>query len=448
MNLKDCYNFNDFRNLAKKKLPSPIFHYIDGGADDETTLKRNTEAFNQCDLVPNILASVGKPDLSTTIFGKKIDMPIFLSPCAMQRLYHHDGDKASARAAEKFGTFYSMSTMANNTIEEISNISGGPKLFQLYVHKDQSITDDLIDRCKRSGFNGMCLTVDTLVAGNRERDHRTGFTTPPKLTLQSLMSFASHPSWVFNYLTHGKFKLANVASKTDKGTNIAKSVIEYINEQYDPSMNWKDAEYCVKKWNGPFALKGVMSVDDAKRAIDIGCTAIMISNHGGRQLDGSRSPFDQIKAISDAVGDKLEIILDGGVRRGTHVLKALAAGAKACSFGKIFLFSLAAGGQQGVEHLLKNNKFSKEVRNLIIYKKALLNSNFVDESELLESIRPLLTTETLWKPHGLVLLGDYFVSKGEYIKAKEFYEKIFTIKNLQKEFYYHAGSQLAMIGNE
>ena len=149
----------------------------------------------------------------------------------------------------------------------------------------------------------MCLTVDTLVAGNRERDHRTGFTTPPKLTLQSLMSFASHPSWVFNYLTHGKFKLANVASKTDKGTNIAKSVIEYINEQYDPSMNWKDAEYCVKKWNGPFALKGVMSVDDAKRAIDIGCTAIMISNHGGRQLDGSRSPFDQIKAISDAVGD-------------------------------------------------------------------------------------------------------------------------------------------------
>ena len=353
MSLQSCYNFDDFRKLAKKKLPAPIFHYIDGGADDEITLKRNTNSFDDCDLIPNVLASVGKPDLSTTIFGKKIDMPIFLSPCAMQRLYHHDGDKASAMAADKFGTFYSMSTMANNTIEEISNISGGPKLFQLYVHKDQSITDDLIDRCRRSGFDGMCLTVDTLVAGNRERDHRTGFTTPPKLTLQSLMSFALHPSWVFNYLTHGKFKLANVASKTDKGTNIAKSVIDYINEQYDPAMNWKDAEYCVKKWNGPFALKGVMSVEDARRAIDIGCTAIMISNHGGRQLDGSRSPFDQVKAISDAVGDKLEIILDGGVRRGTHVLKALAAGAKACSFGKMFLFSLAAGGQQGVEHLLK-----------------------------------------------------------------------------------------------
>jgi len=354
VNLKDCHNFNDFRKLAKKKLPSPIFHYIDGGADDESTLRRNTESFNDCDLVPNILASVGKPDLSTTVFGKKIDMPIFLSPTAMQRLYHHDGDKASARAAEKFGTFYSMSTMANNSIEEIASISSGPKLFQLYVHKDNSITDDLIDRCRASSFDGMCLTVDTLVAGNREKDHRTGFTTPPKLTLQSLMSFALHPQWVFNYFTHGKFEMSNVKNKTDKGTNIAKSVIEYINEQYDPAMSWQDAEYCVKKWNGPFALKGVMSVDDAKRAIDIGCTSIMISNHGGRQLDGSRSPFDQVNAIREAVGDKLEIILDGGVRRGTHVLKALAAGATACSFGKMFLFALSAGGQLGVERLLQN----------------------------------------------------------------------------------------------
>ena len=354
MNLKDCHNFSDFRKLAKKKLPSPIFHYIDGGADDESTLRRNTESFNDCDLVPNILASVGKPDLSTTLFGKKIDMPIFLSPAAMQRLYHHQGDLASARAAEKFGTFYSMSSMANNTIEKVSEISKGPKLFQLYVHKDRSISDDLIDRAKNSGFDAMCLTVDTLVAGNREKDHRTGFTTPPKLTLQSLISFAMRPEWVFNYFTHKKFELSNVAKKTDKGTNIAKSVIEYINEQYDPAMNWNDAEYCVKKWNGPFALKGVMAVKDAKKAIDIGCTAIMVSNHGGRQLDGSRSPFDQVAAIRDAVGDKLEIILDGGVRRGTHVLKALAAGATACSFGKMFLFSLAAGGQQGVERLLQN----------------------------------------------------------------------------------------------
>ena len=170
------------------------------------------------------------------------------------------------------------------------------------------------------------------------------------------MSFASHPSWVFNYLTHGKFKLANVASKTDKGTNIAKSVIEYINEQYDPAMNWKDAEYCVKKWNGPFALKGVMSVDDAKRALDIGCTAIMVSNHGGRQLDGSRSPFDQVKAISDAVGDKIDVICEGGFQRGTHMLKALSIGAKACAGGRLYLYALAAAGQAGVERALGQYK--------------------------------------------------------------------------------------------
>ena len=354
MSLKDCYNFEDFRKLAKKNLPAPIFHYIDGGSDDETTLKRNTESFLKCDLVPNILASVGEPDLSTTVFDQKIDMPLFLAPTAMQRLYHHDGDKASARAAEKFGTMYSMSTMASFSIEEIANISSGPKLFQLYIHKDKSFTDDLIDRCKRANFDGLCLTVDTLVAGNRERDHRTGFTTPPKFTLESIMNFAMRPGWLFRYFTNKKFELANIKHKTDKGTNITKSVIDYVNEQYDPQMNWEDAEYCIKKWDGPFALKGVMSVEDAKRAIDIGCTAIIISNHGGRQLDGSRTPFDQLKDISDAVGDKLEIILDGGVRRGTHVLKALAAGATACSFGKAFLFSLGAGGQQGVERLLQN----------------------------------------------------------------------------------------------
>ena len=285
MRLKDCYNFSDFRKLAKKNLPAPIFHYIDGGSDDEVTLKRNTESFSKCDLVPTILASVGEPDMSTKVFGQKINMPLFLSPTAMQRLYHHDGDKASARAAEKFGTFYSMSTMGTSSIEEVSNVSGGPKLFQLYIHKDQSLTDNLIDRCKRSGFNAMCLTVDTVVAGNRERDHRWGFTTPPKLNFKSLLSFALHPKWSINYLTHKKFELANVSHFTKKGSSIAKGVMEYINEQYDPGMGWKDAEYCIKRWGGPFAIKGVMSVEDAKRAVEIGASAIMLSNHGGRQLD-------------------------------------------------------------------------------------------------------------------------------------------------------------------
>ena len=356
MNLNDCHNVEDFRKLAKKKLPSPIFHYIDGGSDDEITLKRNTESFNKCDLIPNVLADVSEIDLSTTVLGQKISFPLFLAATAMHRLYHHEGESATAKAADKMNTIFGTSTMSTTSIEKLGKLTNGPKLFQLYIHKDRGLTDNLIERCKKAGINSMCLTVDTVVAGNRERDHRTGFTTPPRLTLGSLLSFALHPEWSLNYLFRGKFKLENIIHMTEKGSTIDKSVIDYINEQFDPSMNWKDAEYCVKKWNGPFALKGVMSVEDAKKAIDIGCTAIIISNHGGRQLDGSRAPFDQLAEIVDAVGDKIEVILDGGVRRGTHVLKALSLGAKACSFGKGYLFALAAGGEKGVEAILKKMK--------------------------------------------------------------------------------------------
>jgi len=356
MNLKDCHNVEDFRKLAKKKLPSPIFHYIDGGADDEITLKRNTDSFNNCDLIPNVLTGASDIDLSTTVLGQKISFPLFLSATAMHRLYYHEGERATAKASEKAGTMFGISTMSTTSIEEIGSLTNSPKLFQLYIHKDKGLTDDLIERCKKSGFNSMCLTVDAVVAGNRERDHRTGFSTPPRLTLGSLLSFALHPMWSINYLFRKKFELSNVIHTTDKGSKIDQSIMNYMNEQFEPKMNWSDAEYCIKKWGGPFALKGVMSVEDAKRAIDIGCTAIIISNHGGRQLDGSRTPFDQLTEIVDAVGDKIEVILDSGVRRGTHVLKALALGAKACSLGKGYLFALGAGGQQGVELLLQKMK--------------------------------------------------------------------------------------------
>ena len=353
MNLKDCHNFDDFRKLAKNKLPSPIFHYIDGGADDEVTLKRNTDSFNKCDLIPNVLTDVSNVDLSTTVLGKKIDFPLFLSATAMGRLYHYQGERATAKAAEKMGTMFGISTMATVSIEEIGDLTNSPKLFQLYIHKDRGLTNNLIERCERANFDAMCLTVDTVVAGNRERDHKTGFSTPPRLTLGSLLSFALHPEWSLNYLFREKFKLANIVHMTEKGSSIDRAAMGYINEQFDPSMNWKDAEYCVKKWKKPFALKGVMSVEDAKKAIDIGASAIMISNHGGRQLDGSRAPFDQLTEIVDAVGDNIEVILDGGIRRGTHVLKALALGAKACSFGKGYLFALGAGGQNGIESMLQ-----------------------------------------------------------------------------------------------
>jgi len=352
--ISNCYNTKDFRRLAKKRLPSPIFHYIDGAADDEVTYRRNTEAYEQCDLVPNVLAGVDNIDMSTTVMGQKIDMPLYLAPTALQRLFHHDGEKAVGKAAEKFGTMFGISSLATASIEEISNLIKTPKLFQLYVHKDKGLNNSMIDRCKDSNFDVLALTVDTIVGGNRERDLYTGFTSPPKLTLKSLLSFAIHPNWAFNYFTHPRFELSQLKDFFEEGTNISVSISDYFTKLIDQSMDWKAAEEINKHWGKQFALKGIMSVADAKKAVDIGATAIMVSNHGGRQLDGSRSPFDQLAEIVDAVGDKIDVICEGGIRRGTHVLKALSLGAKACSGGRFYLYALAAGGQKGVEKALSN----------------------------------------------------------------------------------------------
>ena len=353
-NINNCYNTKDFRKLAKKRLPSPIFHYIDGAADDEVTYRRNTEAYEQCDLIPNVLTGVENIDMSTTVMGKKIDMPLFLAPTALQRLFHHDGEKAVGKAAEKFGTMFGISSLATASIEEISDLIKTPKLFQLYVHKDKGLNKSMIDRCKDSNFDALALTVDTIVGGNRERDLYTGFTSPPRLTLKSLLSFAIHPNWALNYFIHPRFELSQLKDFFEEGSNISVSVSDYFTKLIDQSMDWKAAEEINKHWGKQFALKGIMSVADAKKAVDIGATAIMVSNHGGRQLDGSISPFDQLAEIVDAVGDKIDVICEGGIRRGTHVLKALSLGAKACSGGRFYLYALAAGWQKGVEKALSN----------------------------------------------------------------------------------------------
>ena len=365
MRLKNCHNTKDFRKLAKQRLPSPIFHYIDGGSDDEVTLDRNTEAFNSVDLVPDVLAGVEKPDLTTRVLGKELKFPLFLSPTAMQRLFHHDGERAIANVADRMGTMYGISTIGTRSIEEMGAFTSGPKFFQIYIHKDEGLTRDLIDRCKAAKFDAMALTVDTVVAGNRERDYYTGMTTPPKLTARSLLSFAMHPTWTFNYLLREKFELANVSKYIRQGSDIASSIVDYINNQFDPCISWADAEKLRADWGGPFAIKGVMSVADARRAVDIGATAIMISNHGGRQLDGSRAPFDQLAEIVDAVGDRIEVILDGGIRRGTHVLKALALGATACSGGRMYLYALAGAGEPGVERAM-TKLYDEIVRDMML----------------------------------------------------------------------------------
>ena len=352
MKLSDCHNSTDFRRLAQKRLPAPVFHYIDGGADDEITLRRNTEAFESCDLVPDVLAGIETTDLRTTVLGREIALPIFLSPTALQRLFHWQGERAVAAAAAKFGTYFGLSSIASVSIEEVARLSAGPKLFQLYVHKDQGLNDEMLARAKVAGFDALALTVDTAAGGNRERDLRTGFTSPPRITPGSFLSFATHPRWVLDYMLRERFELANLKDHVAAGTFKPSSIGDYIDKLLDPLLDWKKAEALRAQWGGTFCLKGVMSVADAKRAVDIGAHAIMVSNHGGRQLDGSRSPFDQLAEIVDAVGDKVDVICDGGVRRGTHVLKALSVGAKACSGGRWYLYALAAAGQAGVERAL------------------------------------------------------------------------------------------------
>ena len=364
MKLKNCHNINSFKHLAKKKLPSPIFNYIDGAADDEVTYRRNTKSFDDVDLVPNVLRGVEDVDLTTTVFGKKINLPIYCAPTAVQRLFHFEGEKAVAKAASKFGTMFGVSSLSTVSVEEIEKISDAPKMFQFYFHNDLALNQDLLERAKNAHFDVLALTVDTITGGNRERDLRTGFTIPPKLTIESMIEFALKPSWFFNHITSSPFELPHLQNYVKEGTNTVTSIGEYFSTMLDQNMSWKDAEQLNSKWGGQFALKGVMSVEDAKKAVDIGCSAIIVSNHGGRQLDGSRAPFDQLKEIVDSVGDKIDVICEGGIKRGTHVLKALSLGAKACSGGRMYLYALAAAGQKGVEKALSimKNEIERDMK--------------------------------------------------------------------------------------
>ena len=350
--INDCHNVKDFRKLAKKKLPGPIFHYIDGGSDDEVTYRRNTTSFENCDLIPDVLSGVNKVDMSTTVMGQKIDMPLYCAPTALQRLFHPDGEMAVGKAAQKFGTMFGLSSLGTFSIEDIAKEINTPKLFQLYVHKDEGLNRSMLDKAKEANFETLALTVDTASGGNRERDLYTGFTYPLKLSLRSMIDFVLKPTWGINYVTNKKFELSQLKDHIAEGTSVSISVGDYFTKMLDDKLDWKRAEEINKYWGKPFAIKGIMSVEDARKAVDIGATAVMVSNHGGRQLDGSVTPFDQLADIVDAVGDKVDVICEGGIRRGTHVLKALSLGAKACSGGRMYLYALAAGGQKGVERII------------------------------------------------------------------------------------------------
>jgi L-lactate dehydrogenase (cytochrome) len=363
--LSRCFSVEDLRHLAWRKLPAPLFHYIDGGADDEVTLRRNSAAFDDYAFLPRTLSNVSSIDPSTTLLGKRIKIPLILSPTGMSRLFHHAGEPAVARAAARAGTFYSLSTMSTTLLEDIAAASDGPKMFQIYLFKDKGLTAEFVDRCAAARFDALCLTIDTPLAGNRERDRVTGMEMPPRFTLKSLLSFASHPGWSLAYLRNPNFDIKNVSHRVNALDGKSISLIDYVNSQFDRSVGWDDVAALRASWPGPFVVKGIQSVIDAKRAIDAGASALMISNHGGRQLDGTIAPIALLADVRSAVGADVELIVDGGVRRGSHVLKALALGANACSIGRAYLYGLAAGGELGVDRVL--NLLSEEItRNMAL----------------------------------------------------------------------------------
>ena len=352
MVLERSYNVSDVRKAAAAALPRPIFDYIDGGADDEITQRRNSDAFSGYDLLPSVLGTNQNTQVATRALGCKLSWPLMLSPTGLTRMFHDDAEMAVARAAERHGIPYCLSTMATTTIEDLAQATAGPKLFQVYIFKDRGLTNELVARAKACGYDGLVLTVDTPVAGNRERDRVNGLSLPPRFTSRNLLSFARHPAWAWGALRGRRFNFANVAHKIDKLSNGPMTLFQYIDEQFDQHIGWDDLERLASAWGGPLAVKGIMRPEDSVRAIRCGASAVMISNHGGRQLDGAPATIDQIAANAQALDGRGEIICDGGIRRGSDIVKALALGATACSIGRPYLYGLAAAGEKGVDHVL------------------------------------------------------------------------------------------------
>lgn len=351
MALRDCYNSFDFEASAKRRLPKPLFDYIAGGADDETTKGSNVAAFDRYGFAPSYLRDVRHVDMRRTVLGCDLDWPLILSPTGMSRMFHPDGEHGAASAAASVGAGYALSTMASASIEAIAAATAAPKIYQLYLLNDDALNFAAIDRAKAAGYQAICLTVDTIVAGNRERDLRSGLTIPPRLGLASLLAFAARPGWVIDYLRGGRFSMPNIAPPGSAATDIS-TLSTFFGEKMERHIGWDRVERLISHWGGPFAIKGLQTPADSLIAAKSGATAVILSNHGGRQLDGSAAVIDLVADVVDATGDCIEVILDGGVRRGTHIVKALAMGARACMTGRPYVYALAAYGQPGVTRLL------------------------------------------------------------------------------------------------
>ncbi len=351
--LRKAVTIDDLRRVAKRRLPHGVFDYIDGGAEDERTLANNARGFERLEFRPNVLRDVSQLDTSTTLMGRTLPLPLVLAPTGYTRLTHSDGELSVARAAERAGLPYSLSTMSTRSIEEVAAASKGPLWFQVYTWKDRGLVRELVERAAAAGYEALWLTVDTAVLGRRERDVRRGFTVPPEIGLGTILDGIVHPAWTLDFITHDPITFANVAHHEEHGANDAMAMADHVMKNFDQRLSWTDVEWLQSIWSGPILLKGIQTVDDALRAVDAGVQGIGLSNHGGRQLDDAPSPIELVEPVAQVVQGRASIICDGGVRRGSDIVKAIALGADACSIGRPYLYAMGAAGERGVDHVLR-----------------------------------------------------------------------------------------------
>jgi L-lactate dehydrogenase (cytochrome) len=358
--LRRAVTVADLRSIAKRRLPGGVFDYIDGGAEDELTMAANNEAYRRVTFRPRVLRDVGEVEITSSLLGKPLSYPLVLAPTGFTRIADPAGELAVARAAARAGLPYALSTLGTRSIEEVAEVSSSRLWFQVYVWRDRDLVADLVHRAAAAGYEALCLTVDTAVFGRRERDVRRGFTLPPKLGLSTVFDGIGHPGWTWQFLRSEPIVFANVTGREVGDGADAITLADYVARQFDPGLSWKDVEWLRGQWNGPIVLKGIQTTEDARIAADAGVEAIAISNHGGRQLDSAPATLDLLPEIAEAVGHRTEIICDGGVRRGSDIVKALALGANACMAGRAYLYGLGAAGEAGVDHVL--DMFSTDMR--------------------------------------------------------------------------------------
>jgi L-lactate dehydrogenase (cytochrome) len=342
----------DLRRIARRRLPGGVFDYIDGGAEDERTLAANADAFAATGFRPRVLRGIADVDPTATVLGQPVPYPLVLAPTGFTRIADPEGELAVARAAARAGLPYTLSTLSTRSIEEVRAVSDGRLWFQVYAWRDRGLVKEMIDRATAAGYEALVLTVDTAVLGRRERDVRRGFSLPPSVGLRTMLDGALHPGWTWAFVRSEPIRFANVVGQAVGDGASPVRLSDYINTQFDPALSWADVDWLRSVWDGAVVVKGIQRVDDAVLAADAEVDAIALSNHGGRQLDGAPAAFDLVAPVREAVGDRCEVICDGGVRRGSDIVKALAAGATACMAGRAYLYGLGAAGERGVDRVL------------------------------------------------------------------------------------------------